>query len=106
MEQRQDLLAAIEGYHNSISPARRVPIDVLQISLHALPTTHNALMDPYDCPLLLQGALSVPQLWSIHTPALAIASSHPGLMCFWDLTEEFRITSLLFLKNYVTSITN
>ena len=116
MEQRQVLLAEIEGYHNLISPARRAPIEVLQeIFLHTLPTSHNALMDPHECPLLLTRicsewrriALSTPQLWSsIHVPVPPIASGHPGPMRFEDLTKEFRISSLLFLKKYSASITN
>jgi hypothetical protein len=118
-EQRQVLLAEIEGYHNLISPARRLPIDILQeIFLHTLPTTHNALMDSYDCPLLLTQicngwrriALSTPQLWSsIHIPVPPIARGHPhhwGPIHFGELPEEFRISTLSCLKSYATSITN
>ena len=116
MEQRQALLAEIEGYQNLISPARRVPIDVLQeIFLHTLPTGHNALIDPHECPLLLTRicsgwrriALSTPQLWSsIHVPVPPISRGHPRRIRFEDLTEEFRISSLFILKKYSASITN
>ena len=118
MEQRQALLTEIEGYHNLISPARRLPTDILQeIFLHTLPTTHNALMDLQYCPLLLTQichgwrriALSTPQLWSsIHIPVPSIASGpHQwGTIYFGNLTEEFRISTLSWLTNYATSITN
>ena len=116
MEQRQVLLTEIEGYHNLISPARRVPIDILQeIFLHTLPTSHNALMDPHECPLLLTQicsgwrriALSTPQLWSsIHVPIPPVSSSSPGRTSFWNLSGEFKNSCLSFFMNYSTSITN
>jgi hypothetical protein len=119
MGKRQVLLAEIEGYHNLISPARRLPTDILQeIFFHTLPTTHNALMDPYECPLLLTQicngwrriALSTPQLWSsIHIPVPPIARGYPhqwGPIHFGELPEEFRISTLSCLKSYATSITN
>src|SRR6266567_1824349 len=86
-EQRQDLLTEIEGYQSLISPARRLPVDILQeIFIHTLPTTHNALMDPFECPTLLTRvcsgwrsiALSNPHLWStIHIPIPLIAGDTP-----------------------------
>ncbi|KIM36437.1 hypothetical protein M413DRAFT_78173, partial [Hebeloma cylindrosporum] len=76
--QRKNLRAEINGYRALISPARRVPPDVLQeIFIHTLPTTHNALIDPDECPMSLTSicsawrsvALSTPYLWStIHIP--------------------------------------
>jgi len=119
MEQRQALLAEIEGYHNLISPARRLPIDILQeIFLHTLPTPHNALMDPHKCPLLLTRichgwrkiALSTPQLWSsIHIPIPPLASGHHhpwGLMDFGNSPEEFKVSALSFLQKYAIYIAN
>ena len=71
MEQRQALLAEIEGYHNLILPARRVPIDVLQeIFLYSLPTTHNALMHPRECPLRLTWICSGWRKIALLTPQL------------------------------------
>ena len=118
-EQRQVLLAEIEGYQSLISPARRLPIDIFQeIFLHTLPETHNALMDPHKCPLLLTRichgwrkiALSTPQLWSsIHITVPAIARGHPrhwGPMHFGNLTEELRVSALSFLQNYASYIEN
>ena len=119
MEQRQVLLAEIEGYRSLISPARRLPIDILEeIFIHTLPTTHNALMDPRKCPLLLTQichgwrkiALSTPQLWSsIHITVPHIARGHPGQwgpMHFGNLPEEFRVPTLSFLRNYASYIAN
>ena len=119
MNQRQALLAEIEGYHSLISPARRLPIDILQeIFLHTLPTPHNALMDPNKCPSLLTQichgwrkiALSTPQLWSsIHIPIPPIARGHHhpwGPMNFGNLPEEFRVSALSSLQKYATYIAN
>ena len=102
-----------------ISPARRLPIDILQeIFFHTLPTTHNALLDPQNCPLLLTQicngwrriALSIPQLWSsVHIPVPHIARGYPhqwGPIHFNELPEKFRISTLSCLKNYATFITN
>ena len=119
VEQCEALLTEIEGYHNLISPVRRLPIDILQeIFHHTLPTTHNTLIDPQGCPLLLTQickggrwiARSTPQLWSsIHIPVPPIARGHLhrqwGPTHFDRLSEDFRIFTLLWLKNYATSIT-
>ncbi|KIM35524.1 hypothetical protein M413DRAFT_348408 [Hebeloma cylindrosporum] len=112
MEQRQSLSTEIEGYRSLISPARRLPIDILQeIFLHTLPTAHNAVIDPHMCPLLLTRicngwrtvALSTPQLWSsIHIPIPLIVMGRPhqwGPMHFNDLPEEFQKTTLSSLKS-------
>ena len=117
--QCQVLLTEIKGYHSLISLAHRLPLDILQeVFLHSLPTSHNTLMDSNECPLLLtcicsgwRGiALSTPQLWSsIHIPIPPITRGHPhewGSINFWDLPEEFRISTLLSLKNYATAISN
>jgi len=59
------------NHNNLISPARRVPIDVLQeIFLHTLPTSHNALMDPHECPLLLARICSEWRRIALSTPQL------------------------------------
>ncbi|KIM43913.1 hypothetical protein M413DRAFT_371174 [Hebeloma cylindrosporum] len=119
LEQRQALLDEIEGYRSLISPARRLPVDVLQeVFLHTLPTRHNALMDPQECPLLLTRicrgwrsiALSIPQLWaSIHIPVPPIAKCDPprwDLTNYLDLPKEFRVFTFSSLKVYATTISN
>ncbi|KIM43886.1 hypothetical protein M413DRAFT_25406 [Hebeloma cylindrosporum] len=117
LEQRQALLDEIEGYRSLISPARRLPVDVLQeVFLHTLPTDYNAVMDSHECPIFLTQicrgwrsiALSTPLLWSsIHIPVPHITRVHLqqwGSRNFVDLPEEFRTSTLSSLKNYATII--
>ncbi|KIM43897.1 hypothetical protein M413DRAFT_370929 [Hebeloma cylindrosporum] len=119
LEQRQALLDEIQGYRGLISPARRLPVDVLQeVFLHTLPTSHNAVIDPQQCPILLTRicrgwrsiALSTPQLWSsIHIPVPHITRrqiNQWGPINFLNLPEEFKMSTLSSLKNYATIISN
>jgi len=117
--QRQDLCAEIDGYRALISPARRLPVDILQeIFIHTLPTAHNALINSNECPLLLTRicsgwrriALTTPYLWStIHIPIPTIASGqiYPwGGINFSDFSEEFKTSSVEYLTRYATLVTN
>ncbi|KAJ7457441.1 hypothetical protein FB451DRAFT_1274899 [Mycena latifolia] len=77
---RASLNAEIEAHRALISPMRRVPQDILlEIFFACLPTTHNALIDPLEAPMLFgricaswrSVAYSTPNLWSsLHIPAL------------------------------------
>ena len=75
---RKRIQKIINDHHIILSPARRLPPDVLhEIFLHCLPTRHNPIMKFSEPPLLLTRicsswraiALSSPRLWSkIHIP--------------------------------------
>ncbi|KAJ7689791.1 hypothetical protein B0H17DRAFT_1011856 [Mycena rosella] len=78
---RQALKAAIEPHKALMAPLRPI---LGEIFVACLPTTHNALLDPDDAPLLLgcicrhwrSVAYATPLLWS---------SLHiPSLMPIWD----------------------
>ncbi|KAJ7080531.1 hypothetical protein C8R44DRAFT_539592, partial [Mycena epipterygia] len=70
--QRISLKDEIDGYKALISPARCIPQDVLEeIFFSCLPTTHNALINAREAPLLLGHICSywrgishsMPKLW-------------------------------------------
>jgi hypothetical protein len=62
-------LDEIEGYQKLISPARRIPINIIQeIFIHTLPTTHNALMGPDECPVLLTRICPIKSAPLVHHP--------------------------------------
>ena len=75
---RQSIQKIINDHHIILSPARRLPPDVLhEIFFHCLPTHHNPSMKYSESPLLLTRicsswraiALSSPRIWSkIHIP--------------------------------------
>ncbi|KIM41496.1 hypothetical protein M413DRAFT_72067, partial [Hebeloma cylindrosporum] len=75
---RQRLQETINDHNIILSPARRLPRDVLhEIFLHCLPVHHNPVIKSSQAPLLLTQicsswraiALSSPRLWSkIHVP--------------------------------------
>ncbi|KAJ6584007.1 hypothetical protein DFH09DRAFT_1144031 [Mycena vulgaris] len=77
---RGSLKVEIDANQALMSPLRRAPQEILQeIFLACLPTTHNALIDPGEAPMLLgricrlwrNVAYSTPTLWSsLHIPAL------------------------------------
>ncbi|KAJ7464828.1 hypothetical protein B0H11DRAFT_2309234 [Mycena galericulata] len=79
------LQAEISAHTALMSPIRRAPLEILQeIFLACLPTTHDALIDPGEAPLLLgcickhwrSVAYSTPMIWSsIHIPPI----KGPGL---------------------------
>ncbi|KAJ7143555.1 hypothetical protein C8R43DRAFT_891542, partial [Mycena crocata] len=51
---RTTLEGGIDAHTALLFPMRRAPRDILQeIFLACLPTTHNALIDPSEAPLLL-----------------------------------------------------
>ncbi|KAJ7086330.1 hypothetical protein B0H15DRAFT_740640, partial [Mycena belliarum] len=90
---RQRELDYIAAHQALISPARRLPQDVLQeIFLACLPTTRNAVMSAREVPLLLCRicsawraiALSIPALWaSLHIPLQHVfegISTEPPIM--------------------------
>ncbi|KAJ6485384.1 hypothetical protein C8R47DRAFT_1130018 [Mycena vitilis] len=76
--QRQQALGYIAAHEALVSPARRMPQDVVQeVFLACLPTQRNSVMSIKDAPLLLTRicsawrslALSTPALWaSLHIP--------------------------------------
>ncbi|TFK36657.1 hypothetical protein BDQ12DRAFT_653964 [Crucibulum laeve] len=80
MRKQDAILLTIEGHRALISPARRLPRDVVQeIFLQCLPEKHNAIMSGREAPLILgricrewrDVALHTPQLWSsIHIPLI------------------------------------
>ncbi|KAJ7646549.1 hypothetical protein FB45DRAFT_890744 [Roridomyces roridus] len=75
-EQRAHLAAYIDGYKALISPARRMPLDIVQeIFMACLPTHRNCVMSAKEAPILLGRicsawraiAYSTPRLWaSLH----------------------------------------
>ncbi|KAJ7618104.1 hypothetical protein DFH06DRAFT_1144938 [Mycena polygramma] len=77
-DQRQKTLDYIAAHEALVSPARRMPQDVVQeVFLACLPTQRNSVMSTKDAPLLLARicsawrtlALSTPALWaSLHIP--------------------------------------
>ncbi|KAF7340436.1 hypothetical protein MVEN_01963700 [Mycena venus] len=82
------LKTAIDAHRALISPMRHTPEDVLrEIFVACLPTTHNALIDPSEAPILLGGicrhwravAHSTPMLWSsMHIPIIPISDEDPA----------------------------
>ncbi|KAF7340440.1 hypothetical protein MVEN_01964200 [Mycena venus] len=82
------LKTVIDAHRALISPIRHTPEDVLrEIFVACLPTTHNALIDPSEAPILLGGicrhwravAHSTPMLWSsIHIPIISIDDENPA----------------------------
>ncbi|KAF7340437.1 hypothetical protein MVEN_01963800 [Mycena venus] len=85
---RASLKTAIDAHRALISPMRHTPEDVLrEIFVACLPTTHNALIDPSEAPILLGGicrhwravAHSTPMLWSsMHIPIIPISDEDPA----------------------------
>ncbi|KAF8953745.1 hypothetical protein BDZ97DRAFT_1870859 [Flammula alnicola] len=83
----EGLSREIEDHRALISPARRLPADVLrEIFMHCLPTGHNAIMSKDEFPILLTRvchrwrtiAFSTPRLWaSIHIPVPCSAPLNP-----------------------------
>ncbi|KAJ7741327.1 hypothetical protein B0H16DRAFT_1033005 [Mycena metata] len=79
-EKRASLSAPIDAHRALTSPIRRVPHDVLlEIFFSCLPSTHNALIDASEAPLILglicrhwrNVAYTTPRIWSsIHIPSL------------------------------------
>ncbi|KAJ7158027.1 hypothetical protein C8R43DRAFT_854891, partial [Mycena crocata] len=73
---RDELTTFIDAHLALLSPARRLPEDIIRaIFIACLPSTHNAVVSPAASPLLLcqicsawrDLALSTPQLWaSLH----------------------------------------
>ncbi|KAJ7464826.1 hypothetical protein B0H11DRAFT_77386 [Mycena galericulata] len=86
--EQASLQAKIFAHRALMSPIRRVPLDILQeIFLACLPTTHDALIDPGEAPLLLgrickhwrSVAYSTPVIWSsIHIPSISGSVSWNG----------------------------
>ncbi|TFK37592.1 hypothetical protein BDQ12DRAFT_684941 [Crucibulum laeve] len=81
--ERDTLTESISAHRALLSPARRLPEDVLrEIFLHCLPTTHNSVMSEYAAPLILGQicsmwrsiTLSTPSLWaSLHVSVPALS---------------------------------
>ncbi|KAF7334574.1 hypothetical protein MVEN_02287300 [Mycena venus] len=84
---RASLKTVIDAHRALISPMRHTPEDVLrEIFVACLPTTHNALIDPSEAPILFGGicrhwravAHSTPMLWSsIHIPMIPVSDEDP-----------------------------
>jgi len=90
---RKRIQKIINDHHIILSPARRLPPDVLhEIFFHCLPTRHNPIVKYSESPLLLTRicsswraiALSSPQLWSkIHIPLPgdpSVSESNSGII--------------------------
>ncbi|KAF8174577.1 hypothetical protein BJ912DRAFT_45609 [Pholiota molesta] len=70
-QERHLLDDKIQQYHHLLSPARRLPDDMLrEIFLACLPNTHNAVMDREEAPLLLGLVCSHWRLLAYSTPGL------------------------------------
>lgn len=77
-EQHTELSCDISRHQALMAPIRRLPVDIIQeIFLHCLPTVHDAIISPRECPILLTRicsgwrhiALKTAALWaSIHVP--------------------------------------
>ena len=78
VERHAELVNEISRHQALMAPIRRLPVDVIrEIFINCLPTTHNAVISPEECPILLTRicsgwrniALSTAVLWaSIHVP--------------------------------------
>ncbi|KAJ7765087.1 hypothetical protein DFH07DRAFT_1059019 [Mycena maculata] len=76
IEERDSLVANVEAHRALISPARRLPLDIIQeIFVACLPTHRNCVMSASEAPVLLGRicsawrsiSLSTPRLWaSLH----------------------------------------
>ncbi|KAJ7646464.1 hypothetical protein FB45DRAFT_715299, partial [Roridomyces roridus] len=71
--EREDLVAHIESYRALTTPARRLPLDIIQeIFIACLPTDRNCVMSATEVPVFLgricsswrATSLSTPRLWS------------------------------------------
>ncbi|KAJ7160090.1 hypothetical protein C8R46DRAFT_956256, partial [Mycena filopes] len=92
------LKASIDAHRALTAPIRRIPHDVLlEIFAACLPSTHNALIDPAEAPLLLgricrlwrNAAYSTPRLWSsIHIPSLHSDEAPPEAVQALDRVVE------------------
>ncbi|KAJ7467056.1 hypothetical protein FB451DRAFT_1484062 [Mycena latifolia] len=72
-QQRESLVAYVEGHKALISPVRRLPLDIIQeIFMACLPTHRNCVMSASEAPVLLGRicsswraiSLSTPRLWA------------------------------------------
>ncbi|KJA16742.1 hypothetical protein HYPSUDRAFT_47001 [Hypholoma sublateritium FD-334 SS-4] len=77
-EQHTELSCEISRHQALMAPIRRLPVDIIQeIFVRCLPTAHDAIISPRECPILLTRicsgwrhiALKTAALWaSIHVP--------------------------------------
>ena len=87
VERHAELANEISRHQALMAPIRRLPVDVIrEIFINCLPTTHNAVISPEECPILLTRicsgwrniALSTAVLWaSIHVPIPNDVDSSP-----------------------------
>jgi len=102
---RQSIQKIIDDHNIILSPARRLPRDVLhEIFLHCLPTKRNPTAEYSESPLLLTRicsswraiALSSPRMWSkVHIPLSNPSSSLDYGMITDETIRRQRFTDVL-----------
>ncbi|KAF7343300.1 hypothetical protein MVEN_01762300 [Mycena venus] len=94
-DQREKTLAYIAAHKVLLSPARRLPRDVVQeIFLACLPTDRNAVLSAREAPLMLGRICSAWRTLALSTPALW-ASLHIPLQFIFDVSYPLAITTWL-----------
>ncbi|KAJ7480606.1 hypothetical protein FB451DRAFT_1030980, partial [Mycena latifolia] len=71
-DERARLSTYVDGHRALISPARRLPLDIIEIFLACLPMHRNCVMSAVEAPVLLGRicsawraiSFSIPCLWS------------------------------------------
>ncbi|KAJ7451651.1 hypothetical protein FB451DRAFT_1283886 [Mycena latifolia] len=85
---RVALQSAINAHNALMAPVRRIPQDILgEIFFACLPTTHNALIDPGEAPMLLGRICKHWRSVAYLTPALWRSLHIPSLTWDWDWAQ-------------------
>ncbi|KAF8200051.1 hypothetical protein K438DRAFT_1823114 [Mycena galopus ATCC 62051] len=64
-EERGALSAYVDAHRTLMSPARRLPLDIIEeIFVACLPTNRNCVMSAQEAPLMRAISLGTPRLWS------------------------------------------
>ncbi|KAJ7629863.1 hypothetical protein B0H17DRAFT_867535, partial [Mycena rosella] len=94
-DQREKTLAYIDAHQALISPARRLPRDIVQeIFLACLPSHRNVVMSATEAPLILARIFSAWRTIALSTPALW-ASLHLPLEYIFDHSLHVPVTKWL-----------
>ncbi|KAJ7669664.1 hypothetical protein B0H17DRAFT_989717, partial [Mycena rosella] len=94
-DQREKTLAYIDAHQALISPARRLPRDIVQeIFLACLPSHRNTVMSATEAPLILARICSAWRTIALSTPALW-ASLHLPLEYIFDHSLHAPVTKWL-----------